>query len=121
MPNLPKLPALVPQRGGKISQFLFKYLYFAQGWRFEGEFPNLPKAVAIVLPHTSNADGWYGFNFVVAMDFKIHIFAKDSLFRTPLKPLLQWLNVIGENEILHKVLHNKLLIFSFNMNVFGLV
>jgi hypothetical protein len=24
----------------------------AQGWRLEGEFPDLPKAVAIISPHT---------------------------------------------------------------------
>jgi 1-acyl-sn-glycerol-3-phosphate acyltransferase len=94
MPTLPLLPDQVPKRQGKFSQKFFKQLYLAQGWQFQGEFPNLAKAVAIVMPHTSNLDGWYGFNFIVAMDLKIHIFAKDSLFKTPLKPLLNWLDVI---------------------------
>lgn len=94
MSRLPVLPDLVPRRAGNFSQKFFKQLYLAQGWQFQGEFPNLAKAVAIVLPHTSNLDGWYGFNFVVAMDLKIQIFAKASLFNTPLKPLLNWLDVI---------------------------
>ena len=94
MSTLPLLPDQVPKRQGKFSQKFFKQLYLAQGWQFQGEFPNLPKAVAIVMPHTSNLDGWYGFNFVVAMDLKIHMFAKASLFNTPLKPLLNWLDVI---------------------------
>lgn len=94
MPTLPLLPDQVPKRQGKFSQQFFKHLFLAQGWQFEGEFPNLPKAVAIVMPHTSNLDGWYGFNFVVAMDLNIQMFAKASLFKTPLKPLLNWLDVI---------------------------
>lgn len=94
MSTLPLLPDRVPKRQGKFSQKFFKQLYLAQGWQFQGEFPNLAKAVAIVMPHTSNLDGWYGFNFVVAIDLKIHMFAKASLFNTPLKPLLNWLDVI---------------------------
>ena len=94
MSTLPLLPDRVPKRHGKLSQKFFKQLFLAQGWQFQGEFPNLAKAVAIAMPHTSNLDGWYGFNFVVAMDFKIHMFAKASLFNTPLKRLLNWLDVI---------------------------
>lgn len=94
MSKLPVLPDLVPRRHGGFSQKFFKQLYLAQGWQFQGEFPNLAKAVAIVLPHTSNLDGWYGFNFVVAIDLNIQVFAKASLFNTPLKPLLNWLDVI---------------------------
>lgn len=94
MSNLPTLPPLVPRRQDKLSQLFFKHLYRLQGWKFAGELPNLPKAVAVVLPHTSNADGWYGFSFVVAMGFRMHMFAKASLFNTPLKPVLKWLDVI---------------------------
>ena len=46
--RFPKLPPLVPSRGGKLSQTLFKQLFLAQGWQLKGEFPNLPKAVAII-------------------------------------------------------------------------
>lgn len=59
--NFPKLPDQVPHRGTEKSRAFFKNLYLAQGWRFEGEFPNIPKAVAIVSPHTSNFDGLYAF------------------------------------------------------------
>ena len=36
--RFPKLPPLVPCRGGKLSQTLFKQLFLAQGWQLKGEF-----------------------------------------------------------------------------------
>ncbi len=92
--RFPKLPPLVPSRGGKLSQTLFKQLFLAQGWQLKGEFPNLPKAVAIISPHTSNIDAWLGFNALLGLDIQITIFGKDSLFRTPLKPILEWIGVV---------------------------
>lgn len=92
--RFPRLPPLVPSRGGKLSQILFKQLFLAQGWQLKGEFPNLPKAVAIISPHTSNIDAWLGFNALLGLDIQITIFGKDSLFRTPLKPILEWIGVV---------------------------
>lgn len=92
--RFPKLPPLVPSRGGKLIQILFKQLFLAQGWQLKGEFPNLPKAVAIISPHTSNIDAWLGFNALLGLDIQITIFGKDSLFRTPLKPILEWIGVV---------------------------
>ena len=90
----PTLPEQVPQRGSQLSRMCFKRLYLAQGWRFEGEFPNLPKAVAIIAPHTSNYDGWYGFLAMLGLGLKLTVFGKASLFNTPLKPLFEWMGVI---------------------------
>ncbi len=92
--RFPRLPPLVPSRGGKLSQALFKQLFLAQGWQLKGEFPNLPKAVAIISPHTSNIDAWLGFNALLGLGIQITIFGKDSLFRTPLKPILEWIGVV---------------------------
>ena len=119
MSKLPLLPDRVPKRQGKFSQRFFKQLFLAQGWQFQGEFPNLPKAVAIVMPHTSNLDGWYGFNFVVAMDLKIHMFAKASLFNTPLKPLLNWLDVIPVKRNAAQGLSNKPFMNLLRVSKFG--
>uniref|UniRef100_UPI003D769498 1-acyl-sn-glycerol-3-phosphate acyltransferase n=2 Tax=Moraxellaceae TaxID=468 RepID=UPI003D769498 len=92
--RFPRLPPLVPSRGGKLSQTLFKQLFLAQGWQLKGEFPNLPKAVAIISPHTSNIDACLGFNALLGLGIQITIFGKDSLFRTPLKPILEWIGVV---------------------------
>ena len=92
--KFPTLPPLVPHRGSKVSRAFFKQLFLAQGWKFEGDFPNLAKAVAIISPHTSNIDAWLGFNALLGLGIDITIFGKDSLFRTPLKPILEWIGVI---------------------------
>ena len=90
----PVLPKQAPQRGTPLSRRFFKSLYLAQGWRFDGEFPNLPKAVAIVSPHTSNFDALYGFLAMLGLGIKLTVFGKDSLFKTPFKGLLNWIGVI---------------------------
>nr|WP_257220994.1 1-acyl-sn-glycerol-3-phosphate acyltransferase [Acinetobacter sp. YH12219] len=77
-----------------MSRAIFKKLFLAQGWKFDGEFPNLAKAVAIISPHTSNIDAWHGFLALLGIGIKITIFGKNTLFDTPLKPLLDWVGVI---------------------------
>ncbi|QXR06747.1 1-acyl-sn-glycerol-3-phosphate acyltransferase [Acinetobacter lwoffii] len=92
--RFPRLPPHVPARGSKLSRTFFRQLFLAQGWRLEGEFPDLAKAVAIISPHTSNIDAWLGFNALLGLGIQIPIFGKDSLFRTPLKPVLEWIGVV---------------------------
>ena len=92
--HFPKLPPLVPQRGTASSRALCQKLFIAQGWQIQGEIPNLAKAVAIVSPHTSNIDAWYGFLAVAALGLKITVLGKDSLFKPPFKPLLNWIGII---------------------------
>lgn len=95
MKKFPTLPPLVPYRNSSVfTQQFFKRMFLAQGWQMHGEFPNLPKAVAIISPHTSNIDAWHGFLALLGLDIKITIFGKDSLFKTPLKPILEWIGVI---------------------------
>ena len=65
--NFPILPKQVPSRGHCFSQMLFKHIFLAQGWHFEGQLPDLPKAVAIISPHTSNLDAWYGFTALLGV------------------------------------------------------
>lgn len=92
--QFPQLPDQVPQRGTASSRALFKNIFLAQGWQMVGEFPNLPKAVAIISPHTSNIDAWHGFTALLGLGIQITIFGKHTLFETPLKPLLNWIGVI---------------------------
>ncbi|NNH34100.1 acyltransferase [Acinetobacter sp. NIPH 2377] len=96
--HFPTLPAQVPARGSRLSRTIFQKIFLAQGWSFEGEFPNLPKAVAIISPHTSNIDAWHGFTALLGLGIKITIFGKHTLFKTPLKPLLEWIGVIPVNR-----------------------
>ena len=90
----PTLPPQVPSRGTPLSKSIFKKLFLAQGWSFEGEFPNLPKAVAIISPHTSNYDGLYAFLALLGLGIRVTIFGKDTLFKSPFKGLFEWIGVI---------------------------
>ena len=92
--HFPELPPLVPQRGTSFSRALCKKLFLSQGWKVIGEIPNLPKAVAIISPHTSNIDGWYGFLAIGGLGLKITVLGKDTLFKPPFKPLLNWAGLI---------------------------
>ena len=94
MPHFPELPDQVPHRGTTLSRALFKTLFLAQGWSIEGEFPNLSKAVAIIAPHTSNIDAWYGFLAIGGLGIKITVLGKDSLFKPPFQPFLKWAGLI---------------------------
>lgn len=92
--QFPVLPDQVPGRGGTFSRRFFKSLFLAQDWQLKGEFPNLPKAVAIISPHTSNIDAWHGFAALLGLGLRVTIFGKHTLFDTPLKPLLEWIGVV---------------------------
>lgn len=92
--HFPDLPPLVPQRGNFYSRELCKKLFLSQGWTVVGEIPNLPKAVAIISPHTSNIDGWYGFLAIGGLGLKITVLGKDTLFKPPFKAFLNWAGLI---------------------------
>ncbi|MCF9034338.1 1-acyl-sn-glycerol-3-phosphate acyltransferase [Acinetobacter nectaris] len=92
--NYPILPSNLPNRGSKYTRIFFQKLLHAQKWSFEGNIPNLPKGIAILLPHTSNLDGWYALIGILGLGVKISILAKDDLFNTPLKPLLHKVDII---------------------------
>jgi 1-acyl-sn-glycerol-3-phosphate acyltransferase len=92
--SFPSLPEQVPSRGTAFSRNLFKKLYLANGWHFDGEFPNVPKAVAIVSPHTSNFDALHGFLAMLGLGLRVTIFGKDSLFKPPFKGILDWAGAI---------------------------
>lgn len=96
--RFPTLPPHVPARGSRWSKSLFQKIFLAQGWSFEGEFPDLAKAVAIISPHTSNIDAWHGFTALLGLGIQITVFGKHTLFHTPLKPLLEWVGVIPVNR-----------------------
>jgi 1-acyl-sn-glycerol-3-phosphate acyltransferase len=74
----------VPRRGNRASRFLGRTVLRAMGWRVVGEFPNVPKLVAIVAPHTSNWDFVVGIVTVIALGLDFHFLGKDTLFKPPL-------------------------------------
>jgi 1-acyl-sn-glycerol-3-phosphate acyltransferase len=61
------------------------------GWRIEGEFPNLPRFVVIVAPHTSNWDFFVGVMAVFAIGLRVTFLGKNTVFRWPASAVLRWL------------------------------
>jgi 1-acyl-sn-glycerol-3-phosphate acyltransferase len=64
------------------------------GWEFVDEFPNLPKMVLIVAPHSSNWDFVVGVAVMFALGFEAHFVGKRELFRGPLGVMMRWLGGI---------------------------
>ena len=88
-PSAPRMPR------NRFVEWLGRAILRAGGWRMVGGFPDIPKAVVIAAPHSSNWDGLYGFAAKVGMGVKLSILGKDSLLRIPvLGAILRWQGVI---------------------------
>ena len=92
--RVPTLGEAVPRRGSWLSRQLAAGALRAAGWRFEGDLPNVSKAVAIVAPHTSNWDFVIGLLGLFAVGVRVSWFGKHTLFKAPFKGLLRWLGGI---------------------------
>ncbi|WP_296204289.1 lysophospholipid acyltransferase family protein [Psychrobacter sp. UBA3962] len=89
----------VPRRGGSISPPIARRLFKLLGWKAVGEIPNVPKAVFLALPHTSNFDGLYAIPLILGLDLDINIMGKDSLFKYPiLARFFKWAGIIPINR-----------------------
>ena len=88
------LPPLVPRRGNRFTRWLGRALLRLLRWEFTGEFPNLPKMVIIVAPHSSNWDFLVGVGVMFALGFHAHFIGKKELFHGPVGSLMGWLGGI---------------------------
>ena len=93
LPNggIPEVGAAVPRRGNRASRSLAWLAFRLWGWRFAGSFPDRPKAILVVAPHTTNWDFLVGMLALFALGLRISWLGKHTLFRWPLRPLMLWL------------------------------
>ncbi|HYC04823.1 MAG TPA: lysophospholipid acyltransferase family protein [Azospirillaceae bacterium] len=91
--RVPVLGPSVPRRGGAVTRAIGKMLVRALGWRVAGNLPDLPKFIIIGAPHSSNWDFLVGIAIVFALNLRVTILAKSSLFKGPLGGLMRWLDV----------------------------
>lgn len=79
-----RLGPRLPQSHHPMVRRLGLWLLTRAGWRFEGEWPDVPKLVVIVAPHTSNWDFPVGLAAKWALGLRAHWWGKDTLFLPPL-------------------------------------
>lgn len=91
---VPAVGPSVPRSGTPFTRGLARLALRAIGWRIEGQFPDIPKFMIIVAPHTSNWDFVVGILVKAALGVRASFLGKDTLFRGPLGLLMRWLGGI---------------------------
>ena len=96
--RVPSPPPQAPRRGNAFLRWLGRSILRLGGWRIVGEFPDVPKLVLIVAPHSSAWDGIWGLPAMLALGVDLAIMGKRELFFWPLGPLLRWLGAFPVNR-----------------------
>lgn len=83
--GIPKIPPDTPRIhvGPFWRRLCWWFFYRVGGWRFRGEFPDLPRLVIIVAPHSSAWDGIWGIAAKVGLNLGIEFMAKKEAFVGP--------------------------------------
>lgn len=80
LPLPPQVPRVPPHA---VSRWLGRTILRLAGWRMVGALPDIPRAVLIAAPHSSNWDGVLGLAAKMGMGLEIKILGKDALFKVP--------------------------------------
>lgn len=96
--NVVEIGARVPRTHNPITQWLALRLLQLFGWRLNIRLPDEPKLVILAAPHTSNWDGFYAILAMLAMNLKMGLFAKHSMFKPPFGRFLLWVGVLPINR-----------------------
>jgi len=96
--KVPDLGKSTPRRGNVISAALGRWFLAGLGWDFEGEIPDVSRAVIIVAPHTSNMDFFVGVAAMFALGLRVEFLGKHTLFFWPLGAVMRWLGGIPVNR-----------------------
>jgi len=88
----------VPRRDYGLLRPLGRWILQRMDWRSEGDFPDQPKLVIAIAPHSSAWDFIIGAAFVYVMGLRVAFIAKHSLFFWPLGGFLRWLGGIPVNR-----------------------
>ncbi|MZR62349.1 lysophospholipid acyltransferase family protein [Alcanivorax sp. DP30] len=83
-----------PRRGNGFSRALASGFLKTIGWKVVQPLPEVPKAVIIGGPHTSNWDGIVTLAAMMELGLDAHIMIKDSAFKGPLGSLLRWMGAL---------------------------
>jgi 1-acyl-sn-glycerol-3-phosphate acyltransferase len=80
---IPVAPS-IPRTHGALLKAIGACWLRVGGWRIAGELPDIPQAVMIVAPHTSNWDFTLGLAIKFVLQLKARWLGKASIFQSPL-------------------------------------
>jgi 1-acyl-sn-glycerol-3-phosphate acyltransferase len=84
----------VATRGNAFTRGMALLFMRLTGWRVQGAFPNVPKFVLVVAPHTSNWDFPVGIMAMYALGIRGSFLGKEAMFRWPMGGVVRWLGGI---------------------------
>lgn len=97
---VPALPPRAPRRAGNAcTRWLGRSVLRWGGWTVAGQWPDLPKLVVIVAPHSSAWDAVWGLAAMMAMGLDIRFMGKQEAFRGPLGWLLRRMGGFPVNRV----------------------
>ena len=97
-----EIPSAIPRTHSKIGRFIGRNFLSLFGWRVTGAFPDHPKFVAAVAPHTSNWDFIIAIAVKLALGIEIKFLGKHTIFFWPLGVLLRkWGGIAVERSSKH--------------------
>lgn len=85
------LPPNIPTWGNWASRAFGRFCLRVLGWHFEGEIPNVSKAVLIAAPHTSSWDWPIGMFAILGIGLKVYWMGKTEFVNGRFQPILKWL------------------------------
>jgi 1-acyl-sn-glycerol-3-phosphate acyltransferase len=89
-PRTAPLPPEVPRsRGSAAGRALGRGILALGGWKLVGDWPNLPRLVVIVAPHSSAWDAIWGLAAKLAMGLRIVFIGKKEAFWGPIGWILR--------------------------------
>ena len=90
----PALGPHVPKSSNPITRGLGRLVLRLMGWRMTGPWPDEPKLIVVLAPHSSNIDFILSVAVFWGLGLKTSYLAKHSLFRFPLGPIMRGLGGI---------------------------
>jgi 1-acyl-sn-glycerol-3-phosphate acyltransferase len=90
--------AAVPRRDYGLLAALGRIVLRALRWGAEGSFPDRPRLVVAIAPHSSTWDFVIGAAFLFTLGLRVSFMAKHTLFFWPLGIFLRWLGGIPVNR-----------------------
>lgn len=88
----PSAPRVPPNR---FTRWLGRSVLRLGGWKMAGAWPDVPHAVVIAAPHSSNWDGLWGFAAKLGMGLGVTVMGKRELFWWPLGPILRRMGTVA--------------------------